>query len=130
MSGKKTTLEPHISLNQNFITFSDIVNEYMKCKEYTQADLMRESNLPKTTISRICRNSNDKGSTYQPTPNTVAAICIGLRPLKGEEIKALIYAAFPEFSIWKEAIEKNYDIDDTNHILYENGFSTLGNDDE
>ncbi len=77
------------------VSFSNTLKHFMKLGGVTQAELVRKSNLSKTTISQMCRNSNDKGSSYQPAPSIVIAVIIALK-LKREEAKMLEYAAFPQ----------------------------------
>ena len=98
----------------------------MKEKEMTQSELVTASGLSKTTISRIVRNRNDKGSSYQPTPPVIMAIAIGLK-LTSQEYEELTYAAYPELSYMKEFLDKRFTIHDANIILEENGFPLLGN---
>lgn len=91
------------------ITFSDAVNRYLKTKRITQADLIRKSQLTRTTVSRICRNSNDEGSSYQPTDRVVMSICVALE-LNHTETAEMFALAFPYFPYWHEIIEKRMDI--------------------
>jgi len=98
----------------------------MKEKGLTQSKLVKSSALSKTTISRICRNDNDKGSTYLPTYPVAMAVSIGLR-LNPTETKELFFAAFPEMAYWSDFLENSLTIDEANEILYENGLSLLGN---
>lgn len=91
--------QPH---NTNkFYGFSNAVIWYMKEKGMTQSELVESSRLSKTTISRIVRNNNDKGSSYQPTPPVIMAVGIGLK-LTYREYEELIYAAYPEMEYMKE----------------------------
>ncbi|MBS6554455.1 MAG: helix-turn-helix transcriptional regulator, partial [Clostridium sp.] len=80
--------------NKEVNSFSDSVKKYLKIKKMTQADLIRKSMLTRTTVSRICRNSNDKGSTYQPTDRIVMSVCVALG-LDSKETKELFNLAFP-----------------------------------
>ena len=60
-------------------TFSDAVNKYLADKGMTQADLMARGNLSKTTVGRICRNTNDKckdKDNGKKTPYTPTHLCI------------------------------------------------------
>ena len=92
----------------------------------TQSALVKSSALSKTTISRICRNNNDKGSSYLPTPSVVMAVSVGLK-LSPAEAKELLFAAFPEMAHWSGFLESRLTIYEANEILYENGIPLLGN---
>ena len=72
------------------------------------------------------RNENDRGSAYLPTIPAIMAVSVGLR-LAPEEATELLFAAFPEMSLWGGFLEKKLDIDQANEILYEKGFPLLGN---
>ena len=115
--------------NKNYKDFSTIVNEYLKVKRITQSDLIKLTLLSKTTISRVCRNSNDKGATYIPTFSVVMAISIGLK-LTRAETEQLFFAAFPEMELLGYFLDKKMDIDQANEILYDNGLPLLGNIEE
>ena len=88
--------------------------------------MAKESNLSKTTVSRILRNSNDKGNTYRPTTNIVMAVCLTFK-LDMTECEKLMQAAFPEVVLWREGIEKHLSVHDVNEKLYEQGLPLLGN---
>ena len=107
------------------ITFSDAVNRYLKTKRITQADLIRKSQLTRTTVSRICRNSNDKGSTYQPTDRIVMSVCVALG-LDSKETKELFSLAFPYLKCWDKIIAEKMNIDQANSFLYDEGLPLLG----
>lgn len=110
-------------------TFSDAVNRYLEAKQMTQADLARKSQLPRTTVSRICRNSNDKGNSYQPTGRIVMSVCVALELNKSETIK-MFCVAFPYLLCWEEIISKKMDIFQANMFLDEQGLPLLGNQTE
>lgn len=95
----------------------------------SQAELIRKSQLTRTTVSRICRNSNDKGSCYQPTERVVMSICVALGLDKAETIE-MFYAAFPYFPFWNEIIEKKMNIFEANELLDEQGLPLLGSQTE
>ena len=113
---------------EDFRTFSEMVNQHMKDKKMKQADLVRSSGLSKATISRICRNCDNKGSTYQAESfRIVMAVCVGLKVSEADK-KALFYAAFPELATWEEISNAHMDIHDANLLLYERGLPLLGKD--
>ena len=89
-------------------------------------DLADMSNLSKTTISRILRDSNDKGQTYRPTASIVSAIAIALK-VGRDGWERLLDAAFPERRIYLETLDCCGDIDEANARLYEAGLPLLGN---
>ena len=81
--------------------------------------------LTRTTVSRICRNSNDKGSTYQPTDRIVMSVCVAL-VLESKETKELISLAFPYLKFWDKIIAEKMNIDQANSFLYDEGLPLLG----
>ena len=111
----------------NFYNISDFVKYHMKIKGIKQSDLVKHSGLPKTTISRIYRNSNDKGSTYY-TKNvgTLMPLSIALRLTPGERDEMLL-VAMPELGYWNEFLEEEYDLSECNEVLYDNGLPLIGN---
>lgn len=92
----------------------------------TEADLMRVASLSKTTASRICRNSNDKGSTYEPTLRVVMAVSIGLQ-LTREEALDLLFCAFPQLELWGDFLDQRVGITQADMVLFEQGLPLLGN---
>ena len=98
----------------------------MKTKGWNAARLAEMSNLSKTTISRIQRNSNDKGGPYNPTENAVAAIAIAFR-IGQSGWRKLMFAAFPDRRIWLDSLEKGRSVIETNELLFDRGCPLLGN---
>jgi len=82
-----------------FYNFSDAVKHYIKLRGLSQKELAEQSGLSETTISRIVRNSNDKGSTFALTANMVATIILALK-VTLEEGQELFFCAFPEIIFW------------------------------
>lgn len=121
---------PNQPLNINLGTFSDAVKWLMKEKRMTQADLVARSCLSKTTISRICRNSNDKGGIYTPTEPVIMAVSIAFQLTSMESRTQLLYAAFPERAYWDKFLDNHFNINQVNEILYDNGLPLLGNMEE
>lgn len=74
----------------------------------------------------MLRDSNDKGSTYQPTANIVIAVCLALK-LDEAEWEKMILAAFPQMAIWREGLQEHLSVHDVNCRLYEQGLPLLGN---
>ena len=117
--------QPNLQI-KDFISFSEIVTKHMKSMGMSQQDLIAASGLSRTTISRICRNSDDKGSTYHVDDiRVVMAIAVGLK-LTSAQFDELIFIAFPELHIVKWALDHSLDIHDVNIELYEQGLSPLG----
>ena len=119
--------KPNQPLVINEETFSDAVKRLVKEKGMTQAELVRRSCLSKTTISRICRDSNDKGGKYTPTEPIIMALSIGLKLSSAESKKQLLYAAFPERAYWDDFLDSHLNIFEVNIIMEENNFPLLGN---
>lgn len=119
--------------NQNkyneFLSFPEAVEQHLEEKNMTHGDLTRASQLSRTTISRIFRNENDKGSTYKPSPEVVMAICVALR-LDEDETEEMFFVAYPEWKCWKEISRRKLSMNQANELLYDSGLSTLGNSNE
>lgn len=110
---------------ENTHTLSTLVQQKLKDLGWTAAYLARQSNLSKTTISRIIRNSNDKGSSYLPTPSVVAALALAFgMDRNGWEL--LMNAAFPERVIWLSSLDSHANVMETNERLYDAGLPLLG----
>lgn len=107
-------------------TFSNLVRGLLQEKGWNAAFLAKESNLSKTTVSRILRDSNDKGRTYQPTANIVTAVCLAFK-LDTAGWDKLLLAAFPQMAIWREGFQEHLSVHDVNCRLYEQGLPLLGN---
>lgn len=116
---------PPLSDNLNH-SFSDTVMRYLKIKGMTQSDLVKTSRLPKTTVSRICRNTNDKGSSYMPDLHTAMSVSLGLS-LSPDEAEKLFFSAFPEMSFMRRFLDERLAVQQANEILYDNGLPLLGN---
>lgn len=102
----------HMNTYYTRIGFSNLSGT--RRKKLSQIELADLSNLSRTTISRICRNSNDKGGLYQPKNlSIVVAVCIGLKLDKAES-QELCFIAFPELRIWAYCIEHRLNIAATN----------------
>ena len=118
------------SINHNqFTNFSEGVKHYMNEKNMTQAELSRASLMSKTIISRICRDSNDKGSYYTPALDCFMAVSIGLK-LTPVEAKELFIATLPELALFDGFLEQRLNIDQVNEILYDKGLCVLGSTEE
>ena len=90
-----------------------------------QKDLAAKSCLTETTISRILRNSNDKGADYRPTEQVVAAISLSFE-LGTEGYEILRRAAFPQVAIWQKALEDYKTVAEANEDLLKKGLPLLG----
>ena len=120
---------PNLVKCKDYKSFSDTVKHYLEVKGMSRSDFKKASALPKTTVSRIWRNTNDKGSSYMPDLHCVMAISIGLK-LTREEAEELLFSAFPEMAVWGRFLDKRLSIDQVNEILYDNGLPLLGNGEE
>ena len=109
---------------KDYTDFSEGVKYYLKIKKMKQSDLIRQSDLSRATINRICRNSNDNGHKYFPAIRDFLAISIGLE-LNNDEADKLFRVAFPEFLLLKEILNEHMTIVKANILLYENGLPLL-----
>lgn len=109
-----------------FKDFTVLVKQLMEAKNITRAELIEGSCLSKVTVSRILRNTNNKGSGYTPTMNVVSAICFGLKATDAEA-EELLLSAFPQWKVGRKYFSKEYGIYDANSILDDNGLSPIGN---
>ena len=97
----------------------------MQEKGWKQIDLADAANLPTVTISRIMRNSNDRGGPFYLTEEIIAAIAVAFE--KGEDgWRTLSDAAFPERRLWIEALRSKDNIIKLNMRLCDNGLPQLG----
>lgn len=92
---------------------------------YSQRDLARRSRISEPTISRIVRNSNDKGGPYEPTDAVVMAISLAFG-LDRARWESLLFAAFPERKIWFECLDKRLGAYEADSQLYDQGLPLLG----
>jgi transcriptional regulator with XRE-family HTH domain len=105
--------------------FSDWVRDKASEKKLTQAELIISSGLSRTTINRIFRNSNDKGSAYEVTMPVVKLLSVVLA-LNREEATEMLFSAFPDMELWGHFLDKKLGIAEIDIILDENGFDLWG----
>ena len=104
-------------------SFSDGVRKLLKNKKMKQSDLVGQSNLTRSTVNRICRNSNDNDYEYeQPNTKVFIVVCVGLRLTPAEKDK-LYAVAYPEMALLDEILEKRMDIVSTEDFLNDHGCS-------
>ncbi len=121
MASKKPERSPDYRGN-----LSGLLVRYLEAKGWSAGKLAVESGQSKATISRMMNYK--RSPKYRPSLKVVQAVALALE-LTPEEGRELYYAAFPEFSIWEEALAKGYDLDTTDKILKEHGLPQLaGND--
>ncbi|MCL2773616.1 MAG: helix-turn-helix transcriptional regulator [Oscillospiraceae bacterium] len=90
--------------------FSDGVGKLLHIKGMKQADLIKITKLPKTTIDRICGNNNGRGKKYEPKLKIYRAICVAFG-LNREEAKKLYYAAYPAMKHLGDILDKGMSIE-------------------
>lgn len=100
-----------------------LINQHLALREWSPAQLARESGQSKATISRIT-NYRYQGKSYRPSMRTIQAIALALNLVEGER-RELFYTAFPEFFVWDEASKKGYDVIQTDQMLEEKGLPLL-----
>lgn len=106
-------------------TLGVLVNRHLAERGWSPARLAEESGLSKATISRITkyrRKNEDKA--YRPQVNAIQTLALALQ-LNEEETLALFDAAYPGWLVWKEAIQEQLTLSQTNEILYKKGLPTL-----
>ena len=104
-------------------SFSDGVRKLLKIKKMKQSDLVGQSNLTRSTVNRICRNSNDNDYEYeQPNTKVFIAVCVGLKLTPAEKDK-LYAVAYPEMALLDEVLEKHMDIVSAEDFLNDHGCS-------
>lgn len=111
--------------NQHKENFSYLVKRLMGKQMLTQRELARQSRLAETTISRIIRNSNDKGGPYQPTDAVVMAVSLAFK-LDRAGWERLLFAAFPEREVWFKCLDKRLGVYEADSQLYDQGLPLLG----
>lgn len=99
-----------------------LLEHHLEVRGWKPATLAKQSGQSKATISRMLSYARDPN--YRPTLAAVQAVALALR-LTLVEGQELFYAAFPEFSIWEEALAKGYDLGKTDDMLDDNGLPTL-----
>lgn len=110
-------------------SLSSLVNEMLLQKGWTQSDLARKSCLSKATVSRIVRDSNDKGETYRPKADVVMAISLAFE-LDRAGWERLHLAAFPEQRYWFIALDKHQNIFELNEQLHDHKLPLVGDQTE
>ena len=68
--------------------------------------------------------TKEEDSIYRPQVNAIQTIALALQ-LNKEECEALFDAAYPGWLVWKEAIQEQLTLSQTNEILYEKGLPTF-----
>ena len=118
-----------LKLHPNINTFSAAIKYYMRMKKISRRELQQESNLSRTTIGRMCRNSNDKGSTYRPPIQVIWAVSVGLK-LTHAEMDELFRLAYPESEFMGEILDNHLTMVRADILLAENNCPLLGNSNE
>lgn len=90
---------PRIADNIRFIR---VVKKYMSERNWTQKDLARACDLSESMISRMFRNDNGHGDTFDLQPYMVMKIACGLA-IGWDGYRELMEAAFSEFTEMLEA---------------------------
>ena len=78
----------------------------------------------KADRERIMNGYGNNGNPYTPTMETIMLITRVLE-LNEEESRELFFAAFPYFPLWMTAIRDNLNLDKTDELMEEHGYSTL-----
>lgn len=106
-------------------TLGVLVNRHLTERGWSPARLAEESGLSKATISRITKyRTKNEDKAYRPQVNAIQTIALALQ-LNEEETLALFDAAYPGWLVWKEAIQEQLTLSQTNEILYKKGLPTL-----
>lgn len=106
-------------------TLGVLVNRHLTERGWSPARLAEESGLSKATISRITKyRTKNEDKAYRPQVNAIQTLALALQ-LNEEETLALFDAAYPGWLVWKEAIQEQLTLSQTNEILYKKGLPTL-----
>ena len=68
--------------------------------------------------------TKEEDRIYRPQFHAIATLALALQ-LNEEETLQLFDAAYPGFLVWRECIRNGKNLQETNEILYEEGFPTL-----
>lgn len=99
-------------------TFSELLYFHLDKRGWTPGRLASNCGINRSTLSRILNGKGNNGNPYSPTPESVMIMTRAMR-LSEQESKELFYAAFPQWRMWEEAIQHNYDLIETDMKLEE-----------
>lgn len=106
------------------ITLSELLNAHLRRRGWTAGKLATECGIAKSTVSRIINGKGTRGKPHQPTLESIMAMTRVLR-LDAKESQELFYAAYPQFPVWEEAIQKKLDLYETEALLDDRGCPLL-----
>ncbi len=115
--------------HNNLERFSKEVRRLMKKKGVKPSDLVNRGHFTRTTISRLCRNSNDKGGDYPLSLQDITNLKTALK-LTSDEAFDLLFIAFPDVKFNITVIKENMDHMAANEYLYDNNSPLLCPNDE
>lgn len=105
---------PRIADNIRFIR---VVKRYMSERNWTQKDLASACDLSESMVSRMFKNDNGHGDTFDLQPYMVMKITCGLA-IGWDGYRELMEAAFPEFM---ETLDAHQPATMMNGLLEERG---------
>lgn len=112
-------------------SFADTLYELMKEKKMSKARLALDANISEKTVQRL-RNDD----RFEPTKQTVIALCIGLRLSQSEAMTLISKSPYqlrptdPQDAVYMKLItsEEYCPIEEINECLEALGMSTLGSE--
>lgn len=99
------------------------LQDELDSRNWTQADLSRASGISKSTITRYL-NQDQRAKKYRIKIETIFALGLALS-LSEEKMMELIHIAFPEFSVWKMALDEGYSVQELEEALYDENLPPL-----
>ena len=105
-------------------TLSELLKAHLRRRGWTAGKLANECGIAKSTVSRIINGKGTRGKPHCPTLESIMAMTRVLR-LNAKESQELFYAAYPQFLVWEEAIQKKLDLYETEALLEDRGCPLL-----
>jgi transcriptional regulator with XRE-family HTH domain len=96
-----------------------------------QKELANLSGISYQKISRMCRDSNDRKSTYNLKLNDVLAVILTLNAqgafdFPEDEGMELLYTAFPHLTLFQDFLKKRVGVPRADTILIDKGYKPFG----
>ena len=106
------------------ITLSELLKAHLRKRGWTAGKLANKCGIAKSTVSRIINGKGTRGNPHCPTLESIMARTRVLG-LNAKESQQLFYAAYPQFPVWEEAIQKKLDLYETEALWEDRGCPLL-----